>query len=206
MTRAFATLTCAASAALLAACAPAPVPYETYMQESARSTCALLFECCEVSRFETVAECEAQIATELEAGLTLVNASVDAGRIRYDGDAARTCFDGTTCTEGPDACTAILVPLVEDGGECANSAECISRNCVIGAAGGTCQGTPGEGEACTTACASGLYCDVLNPPSTCMPQRAPGQTCESALQCASLACTDGICEAPVSPAICRLDG
>ena len=196
----------ALSAAVLAACTGPAVPLESYVSESARSACTLLFECCETTRFETIAECEAAMAADLAPGQAIVDASISAGRMRYDGAAARSCLDQSTCDSTPSACSEVLVPLVAEDGECTNSSECISGNCVATAEGSVCRPLPGDGDPCTTACAAGFYCDVFAAAPTCQPSRAAGEACDSSIQCASVSCADGLCVALETPAICRLDG
>jgi len=74
-------------------------------------------------------------------------ASLDAGRIRFDGARAAACLrEASLACQPLDSCSAAVVGLVPQGGACS-----------------------------TTECAAGLTCDTSTCPSTCQPFPCPGQ-------------------------------
>lgn len=80
--------------------------------------------------------CYALVAEYYDAAA--VEAAITAGKIAFDGAAAKTCVDGmaaATCTtywdEGPnvpDACWTVLVGNVAVGGACTTDFECSGEN------------------------------------------------------------------------------
>jgi hypothetical protein len=132
-----------------------------------------------------------------------------AGRLKYDGDAARGCIDAAanlSCSaysmlSGHESIVCekpFLIPLVADGGGCTQDYECISANCegaTVQPGGpntdGMCKPLPTAGQSCTSSCAQGLYCS-----GTCKPLLANGTQCTGSNQCASNYCSTTCMDRP----------
>jgi hypothetical protein len=133
--------------------------------------------------------------------------SVAAGRLRYDGEAMADCLDGMAALECSGlrdglrggvagACGDPFIGLVADGGACANDADCVSDYCNgdrIDFEGnvtelGVCARLPGQGQPCLDGdCADGLRCDTGGG-SICQPRLADGLTCSRDDDCTSDEC------------------
>lgn len=193
---------------LLAACGDS-IDLGDYRQAGIDARCEYLTRC---GLWTTVAACQ-----EYYERITLDNpnpqAAVDAGKLQYDGDAARTCFDAlesAACTrtaDTNDACTHVFTGTIPDGGMCAFDAECVSAHCVVpDCTMACCQGAcapprplPGIGQACTFECVEGAYCAA---DSTCHSVLPQGAACNDPLACdADLYCagidtgSSGVCSA-----------
>jgi hypothetical protein len=134
--------------------------------------------------FPDRASCEASVSIDLRQN----QADVDAGRLKYDGNAAASCIAAFESTSGlggcsvttslsasePAACQRIFTGAVAMGGTCFQSIECQSQSCDLSACTGTtacCAGscilpvTPlaaAIGTPCSTqvssACVDGAFC------------------------------------------------
>jgi len=217
---------CLGIAVLLVGCgggsSSGPIPIDNLGTELAQASCSQMFACCTSAEImqqfmnitydgqpiTTEAQCEG-FAGGLFAGLITpeYKASIAAGRIKYDGQAARDCLDAFVnlgCSayaqlSGAEsvACDKPFVtPEVGDGGACSQSYECTSDYCEGARSGtdGTCKPKPTAGETCSGTCAQGLYCA-----GTCQPLLANGAACTGDSQCTSNHCGSGVCadRAPV---------
>lgn len=162
-----------------------------------------------------------------------VIAAVHAGRIIYNGNNVRTCFDAVasdSCDQTDEngrirvpACGAYFHGTVAGGGECVLDQECISQNCsgsIVDAtcSRGTCIGdTPPVSDAialgmpCSSnqSCVDGAYCPIAT--SVCTPLLGSGATCTGSAECGyGLSCVgpSGMRTCQPLPALgetCRLD-
>jgi hypothetical protein len=195
-----------------------PISIDKLGDEEAQVACSKIFECCNstevMQQFMNITVNGQPITTEMQCesfyGGLLDNylvpdykASIAAGRVSYNADAARACFDAFVnlgCSAYSQlsgaqsvACTTpYLTPNVGDGGACAQDYECTSDYCPGGGSGATASGTctpkPTSGQACSGTCAQGLYCN-----GTCQALLANGQSCSSNTWCASNYCGSSIC-------------
>jgi hypothetical protein len=201
-----------------------PIALENLSQALAQSYCELAFSCCTAMEqaviFEdlnmvpkTAEECTAS-SKEFYDSLVLadIKASVDAGRVKYDGALAATCLDkiegqcnslATGGVGGDAECNAVFVGLVADGGDCVDSQDCATKDSFCtkaqGAMMGKCEAPAKEGESCaTTFCADGLVCDFGAMTQTCIKPIADGQMCTSDFSCISEYCDSatGTCSQP----------
>lgn len=210
--------------ALLAGCGgSSSVPVDNLGPELAKVSCSKIFECCTsaevMAQFANITYNNQPITTEqqcedftggLFAGLLTPDykASIAAGRIDYDADAAGECLDAaanlscsaysmlsTNTSVGCD--TPFIIPKVGDGGGCTQDYECTSGFCdgASDTADGTCAAMPTAGQACTGTCAHGLFCsyDQTAMMETCQPVKANGETCDYDSQCSSDNCDGGSC-------------
>jgi len=181
-------------------------------QEMATVMCERLASCCtpdelreETFGSEDEAEC-VTVYTGLFDGLLVpvYQASLDAGRLSYDGTKMRACLDriaALTCedvargqvTEGTFAeCDSPFTGHVADGEECATDLDCVSGYCsgdALMSDGtpifGTCATAPGISTPCDGfECAEGLACVS----GTCIAPQPDGASCTSDPQCASGSC------------------
>jgi hypothetical protein len=102
-------------------------------------------------------------------------------------------------------CKQFIIPLVADGGACAQSYECTSNNCVGATTSpqkdGACMAIPAMGQPCQDTCATGLFCDFsMN--ETCQPTKANGMTCSANDQCVSAFCDTSAGSCADKPARC----
>ena len=186
----------------------------------AAAECAKAFECCtteEVNQyfigtnFQSEQEC-VDFITMFYASFGNYQASIDAGKMTYDGEKAADCIaviETATCdafAHGSavlSGCEDFTTGLVANDGECATDSECASNYCegdtVIPVKAGICKTIPGAGEACTSQCAANLQCQS----GTCMPLKADGASCRDRDECASGSCngastqTAGTCGQPM---------
>lgn len=142
-----------------------------------------------------------------------IEASVMAGKIRYDGALAARCLDAFSraCSVpfvDDDSCDAVFMGTLPLGGACLSNAECASARCDTSACdvdAACCRGTCIEarptipvGGKCAVAdatCAKGSYCDYVTPSadSVCklIESKPEGQACDGARACAAgLFCND----------------
>ena len=149
------------------------------------------------------------------------NAEQAAGRVALHVDESSACADRIrelSCTDFhatlaqihvADAfslCTsAIVEPLVDDGGPCKLYLDCRSGYCETPPDGsgsdagadvrGTCKPIPRVGQKCPGgACAPGARCDPAT--AACVALVGAGHACEIDAECASGACTNGKCISP----------
>lgn len=156
------------------------------------------------------------IEHELKQRLRDFQPSIDAGRVRFDRQAAGACLHRMlwqSCQEllldlsANHVCVDdALVGLIEPGGACERSVECASRDLFCygesSQAPTVCQPLSGPGESCDfIACAKGNECvqakpNSLEPPAlTCVPappkregEACNGGGCAEGLYCVNLSC------------------
>jgi hypothetical protein len=207
-----------------------PVAIDQIGEELGGVQCMKLFECCTADEVmdqtlgaETVEECEefyaAFIGTLLEP---VIQDSVDAGRVEYDGEVLGGCLDviaAMSCSEfsasfGADGllagCGDPFVARVLIEGECANDFDCTSEYCSgdsvdfnTGAITyGTCAVIPGVGEPCDDGeCTDAAYCDMTPDVPICAYRLDDGSDCTFDDDCASDFCDDtNLCA--VEPPVC----
>jgi hypothetical protein len=143
-------------------------------------------------------------------------AAIDAGKILYDGVAARECIDSyatASCDRtqqsarvSPDACDHVVEGTLDAGVSCVLDDECVSKKCdipvcVVECCSGFCASgsaptrAPVGGSCLSAACAAGSYCDLTS--ETCAPLVAKSGSCQQDYQCAyGLACFNGSCAPP----------
>jgi hypothetical protein len=212
--------------ALLAGCGGGgSVTIDNLGTELASVSCSKIFECCTDAEvmdqfanitvdgqpITTEAQCES-FAGGLFSGLLTpeYKASIDAGRIKYDGEAAQSCLDAmanlgcsaySMVTEKTSVVcnTPFIIPQVGDGGACTEDYECTSDFCdgASDSMDGTCKPMPGAGDACTSTCADGLYCgfDQTTGQEICQPIKANGEACTGDNECESDNCDSSTCTA-----------
>jgi hypothetical protein len=187
---------------LCAACSGSnPVSFDDFAEQSKRSACEFQVRCGLIK--DDLTAC----LSGNTAGRTRVSATeqaaVKAGRIKYDGDQARTCLDAlssrscdvtTASYRGyPEACLSALRGTSHSGAPCADSAECISQSCEIPACGmacctGTCRGDDAPivakiGASCATnLCDQDAFCDPAS--MMCVVLKRLGESCEDGFSCA----------------------
>ncbi len=212
--------------ALLAGCGGGgSVTVDNLGTELASVSCSKMFECCTsaeiMEQFANITVDGQPITTEeqcesfaggLFSGLLTpeYKASIAAGRITYDGDAAQSCLDAMAnlgCSayamadshESVVCDTPFIIPEVGDGGACSEGYECTSGFCdgASDSADGTCTPKPGAGEACDFTCADGLYCgfDQTTSMELCQPIKANGEACDGDDECESDNCDNATCTA-----------
>lgn len=196
--------------------APAGPGLDELAQPLAGALCPYLFQCCSTDDLQEVfgdegeppadvAACVTSLTPIMDEEVSDIAASVAAGRISYDPARMAACLE--VIPEGSCAsvnevfddvftfpgCQPPFAALVELDGACASDQECKSGYCPgrVDDEPGACAERPGEGEKCEFDCADGFTCDDIG--STCIPQRADGETCDGEDQCLSGACLDGIC-------------
>lgn len=138
-----------------------------------------------------------------------VRASVLAGRVRYNGNRVKTCFDAiaaATCDTTDEngrvpiaECnpSQIIAGTVTAGGDCVADVDCVSGVCTGNSDAPSCTTGKCVGDApppppapaqlneqCTgtsTSCAKGLYCDPAS--YTCQALKIAGATCNDLREC-----------------------
>jgi hypothetical protein len=215
---------------LLAACGGGSVPLDSLGTELAKLSCSKIFECCnateQMQQFNGITYNGQPITTEAQCegfyagffnGLALgdFKASLAAGRIGYDGEAAQSCIDAAAnlgCSAYSMArdqelvCDKpFLVAKVADGGACTQNYECTSGNCedaTVDPNGtntdGMCKPMPTAGQDCTSRCAQGLYCgyDQTAMKETCQAVKPNGTACTGDNECTSGHCISSTCGDP----------
>lgn len=162
-----------------------------------------------------------------------VIAAVHAGRILYNGNNVKACFDAVandTCDSTDEngrtrtpACGAYFQGTVAGGGDCVLDQECVSQQCSGGTTGTTCvrgQCIGDEppvfepialGMACSSSsqCGDGAYCDTAT--NVCTTLEANGSPCTGGPECGyGLGCAGSTgartCQPlPTLGQACRLD-
>lgn len=175
----------------------------------AAAQCARVFRCCTVPQIQalygtsvtTASACTAELTALGQALVTSITSEQSAGRLRYDGVAAATCFQklGTAaCTDTSNEqsvvpeCDAYLVPQVATGGACSGDEECQTGFCdrpLASSADGSCAVVPTKGMPCTSRCATGATCDTVR--GMCVDPKADGSFCFVDEDCVS-----GFCDNP----------
>jgi hypothetical protein len=194
------------------------VPLDQLGSQLSTAECAKSFQCCTQDQLSTLFESAVTLTTtaqcqtyvdQLLSGFAVPQymASVAAGRADYDPEAAGACVSligGQSCAEfdmsrsptSPGGCSRFLTPLVAVGGACSQSYECIDGYCkgavtLPAPMDGTCAAMPAMGQACTSVCAAGLYCDQGT--ATCQPLKADGAMCAAGFECSHGGCATGSC-------------
>ena len=204
--------------------------------ELATESCSKMFECCTDAeimaqfmgiKFEgqpiTTEEQCTSFTTAFFVGFAVESykASIAAGRIDYDADAAGDCLAvlrGVSCSEyssaqtGPDdfagECRPFIVAKVGDGGGCTQDYECTSDNCdgaTVQPGGpntdGVCKPKPTAGQACQHTCADDLYCgyDQTAGMQICQATKSDGAQCSSDHECKSDECNANMMCAAAAP-------
>jgi hypothetical protein len=199
-----------------------PANYGDFLQQFTQAACQKAMTCCTPNELRmglfgllgssivtSVTSCESNYGLGLGGVATmLVDASISAGRARFDaGSAAESisCVAGLSCPQFSEVvgqwggsslgCANPVVPLVDNGGSCALSTDCKSENCVGSTSTnlGLCQPMPTQNEACGSGvCAPGSYCPAVQVGQTpyCAPLLTNGQSCSAASECASDACLE----------------
>ena len=159
----------AAAMAVTGGCSSAePLSVDAFIRAIGRLNCEVNARCGSISR-SSEASCEAALETSLEhyPGPYLPAEAIAAGRVRFDGDAARRCLDAiesVTCGfDGlealTEACADVAVGLVAVGGTCFSPGECVEGAWCdqgeLNPAG--CEGT------CVEYAATGDPCDLYRP-------------------------------------------
>jgi hypothetical protein len=145
-------------------------------------------------------------------------ASIAAGRMGYDADAAGdcvaaseslSCADYAALSSGGElgntslagTCRPFLIAKVANDGACSQDNECTSDNCVktSSTTDGACKAKPGAGEACSGSCVDGFYCGFATGQTTdtCIAVKANGTQCSLGEEC-----TSAYCDTTMSPHIC----
>lgn len=203
--------------------------------EISLASCAKQFDCCTdaeiMEQYMGITFNDEPITTEEQCvdfanafftsfATTQHKASIEKGRIEYDGAAAAGCIAairGVTCAQysagaiddRPISCRPFLIPKVADGGACLQDYECISDNCVgestsIGEdpVDGACAPMPDVGQECDDNCTDGNYCDYDQTANMdiCKPLEADGAQCTFDGDCESDNCESSMCTA--KPLVC----
>jgi len=145
-----------------------------------------------------------------QSGLLLnaFDASIAAGKVKYNGDRARRCVDsigGGACSSALSGATAtedcrftfegqMAVGEACMSGECVPSAYC-TRDTGATACPGTCVARVPEGGTASKAAECVVPLVLIG--GKCAKPRATGESCTTSAECADLACgTDSKCKAP----------
>lgn len=185
-----------------------PIPISELGEAFVNAYCNVYVTC---GLIDDISTCR-QLDIDIEIDASLI-AAIEAGKVIYHPDKARTCLNGITgsCdrlalnrSNNTLACDETFEGTVAAGGQCAIDEECQSASCDVPACpDACCQGTcvgdapparPRLGESCaeTTACVDS-FCDATT--LTCAAYRPNGEACTSTNQCAAGACTNQICTA-----------
>lgn len=197
--------------------------------EMGATMCAKMVECCTTAELEeellgasNQQECEAFYAGFIgQLLIPVLEDSVAAGRLVYDGEQMRTCLDALAAIECADlraalesgpagSCEDPFTGQVAIGGMCANDVDCVTELCngdQVDFEGnvtmGVCAQMPSNGQACVdNTCGAGLFCDYAGGSPTCQPELADGSGCSSDDDCTSGSCNgasggqSGTCGAP----------
>lgn len=188
------------------------VKLEDLDEELASVTCEKIYECCSQEEidaagnflvdFETQDQCESAYDNLLGLLFTpALKSAVENGRADYDPKAAGDClaqYNAVSCeevaaAEGEMACAEIIIPLVEDGGECKQDFECKGGTCDLSGDDGICRQLPGDGEPCLESEMDGFTfetCDeeLVCIDGTCVAPKAEGADCASGSECQSGMC------------------
>ena len=189
---------------LLTGCGKSPVASSDFAREYAEASCAQSGRC-NLLDGAVIAACEASVGAVLGDD---VQRGIAAGRIRYDGDLARSCIDGirgAPCLRDglPDAvqadCLAAVSGTVATGGACMGLFECAGGLCVpetASACPAACPTVLGRGASC--ALHQGPECDLRQSlaciQGQCRPPGRDGDACDTDLDCDSEhVCSGGRC-------------
>ena len=179
--------------AVLAACSGG-IAFEDFDDERRGATCGYYVRC---GAFGTVGDCQTYFQ-RFDVNNPSLESAIDAGKIRYDGDAAESCIDaldGLDCdfadqdADALVACDEVLTGTGKVGAACAFDRECATGRCVVpdcdeACCQGTCQEPrilPGVEEPCSTLCADDLFCGF---DQLCHEPLGIGESCDSYTVCA----------------------
>jgi hypothetical protein len=178
----------------LGACAEPRLSIDDYPDAWLEASCELRVRC---NAEDSVESCRStRLPFELDARLI---GAVDAGRVRWHGDAAEDCIEKiglATCDTTSESyrylhCQPAFSGTLGNGEACTLSTECISRECwtegcteacCVGYCAGDTVPVVGElGEPCRlSGCVAGTRCEN----SVCVPLRAEGDACMWDDECA----------------------
>jgi hypothetical protein len=201
------------------------IPIAEAPQTIAQAVCPKAWTCCTATQLmgnqnagTDEQSCEAKTTMSYQSSLSNVQHSQSLHRALYDGDQLDACLNNirsyscemlatTNHFSGVTGCDSFIKPLVEMGGDCGNTFECIDSWCKTDANGanGKCTAFAQAGETCGSAqgdtpCGSGLVCDGTA--LSCYQPGATGDACTDDLRCASANCsiptgaTAGTCAPP----------
>jgi len=198
---------------LVAACGAPTISIEDYPSAHLDVGCGFLVRCGVTTSIESCRQTRA--AVRFPADLL---AAVDAGIVRWHGEAAEECLDRleqVSCDRTSESyrhfsCDPLLTGTLSDGQSCALHGECISgecwtESCTDACCIGYCVGnTPPAvvaiGEVCgISECEAGAWCENR----LCVPLRGEGEACTYELngECMyGLACIDKVCTPPIESA------
>lgn len=192
---------------LVAACGSEALTLEDYPAARLEASCEYFIRC---GVIPTLEECRAT-QPEYRFWPPLI-AAVEAGTVRWHGDAAEDCLDrmqGLTCDRTSERnrrfeCDRFFTGTLGDGEACTISTECIANECwtegctdacCVGYCVGNKEPEVGEiGEPCRLSeCVAGARCES----SVCVPLRGEGETCSWGDECAfGLGCINQMCAVP----------
>lgn len=181
------------------ASAPA-LPPEEWCQRWSETYCALLARC-PLPGLETRSEAGCRAAVGTGCAADELAAAVAAGRLGWDGAAARSCLEATTAldcqtfserlrtspTPPAPTCAEVLEGRVAPGGDCFLGTECQDGSfCTFGPA---CPGTCAAFAALDAACGADAWCDFAT--AACV-----DGTCRPLPDAEGAPCAAGRCRAP----------
>ena len=182
----------------------------------ATAVCAKLLACCDAASFKRLSVpssmegCVSFFLGRLSAQAQELELESGPGHFIYTPELLRACLasiDSLACEDwipestpldyrvNTPTCLALVVPLVNDGGSCRSSADCVSGSCQIPSPTGkgyVCETRGALGEACTPnpphRCGQGLSCSN-GACVTKLPGLPGGAPCTSSQDCRSGICT-----------------
>lgn len=192
-----------AGALAAAACGGSSVSIDDLPGELEAAQCGRAVRC---GVFTSLADCKAFV----NADITQLRRSIEAGRVSYDGDLVADCVSilgSASCDETvedarvtPKACTDAIRGTVADAGTCYTSQECVSGSCDrpscnMACCVGTCNPTVADaaiGQSCAAArCVDGAFCNASNVCAALLAANAP---CNDSDECQyGLFCPDATC-------------
>lgn len=156
-------------------------------------------------------------------GLAEMKQKVAAGRVSFDGEAAKKCLDemkkidpakcwGANASAEPVnvelLCATVFKGLVANGDDCYTDDECAAGVCHFGdgACPGTCVAYRTVGQSCAEAgeeCAPGLWC---NDEDECVARAGENESCEGSSCADGLVCNaELVCVKPAAPGAAGAD-
>jgi hypothetical protein len=156
--------------------------------EAAKTYCNVIEQCLAgLLAFFPRPECEATFATNYRNDeYAALQAAINAGKVHYDGQKARSCLDALTAMgcdlfvqRNPTICDEAIAGDVPLGGACSIDGECAGlAYCDVraGVCPGVCAERRGEGQDCDedNNCQSGLNCHL----GLCKAPAMAGQACD----------------------------
>ncbi len=173
-----------------AGCANPTLPFEDLDDTALRSRCERFVRCGAVADQES---CEAFFRKRVDRDLA---AAVGAGKIRYDGELAKLCYDtlaAMTCDDSartaripPQSCARIFAGTLEVGASCELDRECTTNRCEPIAP------PCGIGECCPGTCVDVVLAAIDEPCATTR-DCAADTYCGQELVCRPLGVEDAPC-------------